>query len=123
MVGNERVLLADQPRKSGSFPRLDLTCCGQYQYQYDSGSWSQLRLEIAGLAGFNVGKVGVGVRDCLSSMCRQALVAEPFSSVPQGAYSIPCHHAFVTSPLISSPARTSTFGALLHFDQAFGCFL
>ena len=37
MVGNERVLLADQSRKSGSFPRLDLICCGQYQYH--SGSW------------------------------------------------------------------------------------
>ena len=37
MVGNERVMLAGQPTKSGSFPGLDSTCCDQYRYH--SGSW------------------------------------------------------------------------------------
>ena len=35
MVGNERVMLVDQPRKNVSFPGLDLTYCDQYH----SGSW------------------------------------------------------------------------------------
>ena len=59
------------------------------------------------------------MRVCLSSMCRQTLVAEPFSSVPQGAYSLPppdcptyhpqhvlyCNNAFVTFKIVSSPLQ------------------
>ena len=48
-----------------------------------------------GLAAFNVGNEGVEVRDCLSSMCRQTLVAEPFSKVVCRKGRIPCRHQIV----------------------------